>query len=187
MMPTLIGLDLETTGIEYAEGHKIVEIAVVLYDALGNERGAFTQRYNPGRPIDPKAQAVHGITFEAVASCPTFDRDAIKISTLLSRATLLVAHNGKEFDLPFINHEFRLAGVPLVNVPLVDTMLEGRWATAFGKIPNLGELAFACGVPYDPEQAHGALYDVRVMMACYFHAAQKGFFTGPPPEERKAA
>jgi DNA polymerase-3 subunit epsilon len=183
----LVGIDMETTGLEFAEGHRIVEFAVGAYDEHGERVGGFVKRYNPQRPIDPKASAVHGIAFEAVADCGTFDTDALRISTLLNKADAIIAHNGQDFDLPFLNHELLLLGVPIVRAPLVDTMVQGRWATPTGKVPTLGELCFATGISYDTEKAHAADYDVAVMMAAFFKGWKKGFFTIPAREERLVA
>lgn len=183
----IIGLDLESTGLEYAEGHKIIELALGLYNDKGQREGGYVARYNPGRPIDPKAQAAHGITFEELADKPTFDADAARISAWLNAADALVAHNGEDFDIPFINHELMLLGVPTVKTPLVDTLLQGRWATPTGKVPLLRELCFATGVEYDPAKAHAAAYDVDVMMQAFFKGWRKGFFTIPTKEERMVA
>jgi DNA polymerase-3 subunit epsilon len=183
----ILGFDTETTGTQWADGHRIIEIALVLVHD-GVRKAAYTQRFNPQRPIDAKATEVHGITFEEVSGEPLFEEKAGKISALMNCADVIVAHNGVEFDVPFINHEFRGAGVPEIgNVPIVDTMLDGRWATPFGKNPSLGELCFALGVPYDKAQAHAALYDVDVMLEAFHRARAKGFFTIPQREMRMAA
>jgi DNA polymerase-3 subunit epsilon len=55
-------------------------------------------------------------------------------------------------------------------------MKNGVWATPDGKKPNLEELCFACGVPYDKSQSHKADYDVDVMMQAYFKAKSWGFY-----------
>lgn len=172
----IAGLDIETTGLEWAEGHRIIELAALLYDESGSCRHEWVQRVNPQRPIDPKAQAVHGITFEMVAHEPTFDKVAPRLAKLLGGVNLVVAHNGREFDLPFIKAELTRVGVACPEVALIDT-IDARWATPFGKPPNLGELCFATGVPYDPAQAHSAGYDVRVMMEAFFAARRFGFLT----------
>jgi DNA polymerase III subunit epsilon len=59
---------------------------------------------------------------------------------------------------------------------LIGAMEEARWATLFGQLPNLGELCFACGVPYDPSLAHAPEYDIRVNMEAFFKACRWGFF-----------
>jgi DNA polymerase-3 subunit epsilon len=184
----LIGTDIETTGLEWAEGHRIVEIALLIYQ---DEQlaGKFVQRINPQRPIDPKAQAVHGISFEDVSACPTWDAIAPKVSRILGTGQLIVAHNGDGFDRPFIEHELRRVGQPVASTPWQDTCKDARWATFFGKSPNLGELCFATGIEYDPSKAHGADYDVSVMMQAFFAARRQGFFAAANdiPSMRAAA
>ena len=171
------GIDIETTGLSQPDGHRIVEFAALLYD-LETERklGQYVQRINPQRPIDPAAQAVHHISFDDVAHCPVWDEVAPKISKLLAKCDVLVAHNGQGFDVPFITNELTRVGALVTAKPLVDTMLQARWATPNGKYPNLGELCFACDVPYDTTKAHGAEYDVEVMMQSFFKAYKGGFY-----------
>jgi DNA polymerase-3 subunit epsilon len=178
----IIGFDLETTGLELSAGHRICEIAIVLQQP-GKSPMSMVQRFNPQRPIDPKAQEVHGISFEDLADKPVFSTAAERISKVMNSVDILIAHNGKSFDLPFLNNELRLAGQPEVTTPLIDTMEDGRWATFFGKNPSLEELCFACGVPYDRAKAHAALYDVHVMLEAFSVGHAKGFYKLPEPKE----
>jgi DNA polymerase-3 subunit epsilon len=179
-MKLIAGFDTETTGLDQAKGHRIIEVAAILYNLdTGDRVGKFVQRINPQRPIDPGAQAVHGISFEDVSSCPVWDDVAPKLVKILNRCDAIVAHNGESFDMPFLNAELNRVGIAGVRTPLVDTMVQGRWATPMGKFPNLGELCFACGVNYDPEKAHAADYDVEVMMQSFFTGYRRGFFTVP--------
>ena len=167
------GIDTETTGLQIGE-HRIIEVYCGLWkdDKL---IASINQRINPGRSISIESQRVHGITFADVSSCPVWEDVAPKLHKFLSSADVIIAHNGKEFDMPFINHEFERVGLNRINKPIVDTMLEGRWAKPDGTIPNLGALCFACGVEYDTSSAHAASYDVEVMMECFFKAKEWGF------------
>lgn len=188
-MPRIVtGFDIETTGLSQPDGHRIVEIAALMYDLdTGQQRAKFVQRVNPERSIDPGAQDVHGIRFEDVATCPTWPEVAPKLQKVLNASHFIVAHNGEGFDKPFVAGEFQRIGLAVPKFNLVDTMLQARWATPLGKSPNLGELCFACGVDYDPAAAHAAEYDVEVMMQSFFHAYRKGFFTLPDIELAQAA
>jgi DNA polymerase-3 subunit epsilon len=185
MKPLVIGgLDIETTGLKQAEGHRIIEVATKLYryspdtGAIATV-GQFEQRINPGRSIDPAAQAVHHISFEMLEGMPRWEEVAPKVVKLMSACDVIVAHNGDEFDLPFIGNELLRVGQPVPDVRTVDTMVHGRWATPLGKVPNLRELCFATGVDYDPSKAHAALYDVDVMMECFFIGLKGGFYKLP--------
>lgn len=180
MTRLIAGLDIETTGISQEKGHRIIEVSLILHDLdTGGRKGSFTTRINPQRPIDEDAEKVHGISFDSLVGCPVWTDVAPKLSAIMGRCDYIVAHNGEGFDMPFVFQEFLRVGVSLPTVRLIDTMLQGRWATPDGSVPNLGALCFASDVPYDPEQAHGAEYDVEVMLACFFKLYPRGFFTLP--------
>lgn len=189
MASLLAGLDLETTGLDWLKGDRIIEIAVLVYSDDGKKLGGFVQRVNPQRPISAKAQQVHGISFEDLVMEPVWEAVAPKVHAVLSKCDAVVAHNGRGFDIPFLAHEFKNAGldIPKCMHHDIDTMVDGRWATPLGKLPNLGELCFASGVEYDTKQAHGALYDVEVMMASYFAAKQWGYYPSRQAEALEAA
>lgn len=173
----LLGLDIETTGLDQEKGHRIVEIAAILYDSESEKKLLeFTQRINPQRSIDPGAQAVHHISFEDVSGCPTWEEVAPKVLKILQASNVVIAHNGMGFDIPFIAGELRRIGKEVPVIEVFDTMVAGRWSTVMGKVPNLGELCFATGTEYDVSKAHAATYDVEVMMSCFFKGRAKGFF-----------
>ena len=174
------GFDIETTGLNQADGHRIIELALGVYDLSTTERvGQYVTRINPQRGIDPEAQAVHSISFEELTHEPVWEAVAPKLAAILSRCQYVIAHNGEGFDLPFTFGELVRAGQALPHIGSVDTMLQARWATADGSLPNLGALCFACGVPYDPSKAHSALYDTEVMMQSFFSQLPRGFFHLP--------
>lgn len=175
-------LDIETTGLDQSKGHRIIEIAALLYDLdSGTTLCSWVRRINPQRPMDPDAQRRHKISFEEVSAEPVFEAGAAQtLVKILQSTSVVVAHNGQWFDMPFINAELARVGLPIYSGPIMDTMLQGRWATFNGKMPNLGELCFATGIPYDPDQAHAAEYDARVTMEAFFVGYRKGFFQIPP-------
>jgi DNA polymerase-3 subunit epsilon len=94
----------------------------------------------------------------------------------LNRLEVGVGHNLYDFDATFTIRELERINHELPDFEPFDTMIEGRWATPFGKAPSLKELCWACNVPYDPDQAHAALYDVRVMMLSFFYGLRRGVF-----------
>lgn len=181
MLTIIGGLDIETTGLSQSDGHRIIEIALHPFVLETQQRlTPLLWRINPERSIDPAAQAVHKISFEDVMLCPKWGDVAPRFALALSKMNAVVAHNGESFDIPFINGEFMRIGQPAPsNYALVDTCVQGRWATPMGKIPNLRELCFATGVDYNPELAHRADYDVDCMMKAFFVGYEKGFFKIP--------
>lgn len=177
----IVGFDTETTGLEIGD-HRIIEFYGSLWEIVEGKfvkKDELNLRINPGRSIAAAAQAVHHISIQDLAGKPTWEMVAGSIHRFLEQADLLVAHNGRDFDLPFLNYEFKRVKLPALSASIFDTMQDGRWATPQGKVPNLGELCFACGIPYDPSKAHAADYDVGVMMDCFRNGLAWGFYEFP--------
>lgn len=178
--------DIETTGIDQSKGHRIIEVALDFYGfntktceirSLGKP---FIRRCNPGRAIDPGAEAVHKISLPMLRRSPRWETLGPVVGNLLSKVDLFVAHNAA-FDAPFVAMELIRIGEPMPKFSVYCTMENGRKATAMGKVPNLGELAYAMGVPYDSDKAHSALYDTQVLSQCYWKGVESGLYL--PPNE----
>ncbi|NUQ82959.1 MAG: 3'-5' exonuclease [Bacteroidetes bacterium] len=92
-------IDLETTGTDRMNDTP-VEIAILKIFPDGR-RQAGSIRINPIIPIKPEATAIHGITDEMVAGCPTFPEIAPKIMSALSGCDFLT-FNGNRFDIPML-------------------------------------------------------------------------------------
>jgi DNA polymerase-3 subunit epsilon len=182
----VVGCDIETTGLEPGD-HRIVEFYSVSYywepGCKPEKVKDLLLRINPERSIQIEAQRVHGISLEDLADEPRWLSVANEVRRELDEADLIIGHNIEGFDMPFINYELQRIKLPRIEKPLLDTMLRGRWATPQGKVPNLGELCFACDITYDTSKAHAASYDVDVMMRSFFRAHEWGFFPLPSPVE----
>lgn len=174
-MKILIG-DTETTGVKVTDGDRIIEIALSLYD-LETESliRSYTQRINPECAINPKAQAVHGISSADLIGQPVFADVAEEIYNIIQEADVFVAHN-VGFDVPFIASELVASGFHLPELECFCTLENGRWATFNGKSPKLKELCATLGIHYDDAEAHAADYDVSVTASCLFAGIKRGFF-----------
>ena len=169
-------LDTETTGLDPVD-HRIIEVCIVLFRDR-KPIGGVNQRIYPDRPIDPRAEMVHGISLRDLEGKPRFAEAAPKIFKALDRCDNLVAHN-LSFDMGFFAAEFARLKYDLsgwVKKKGFCTLEEGRWATPTGKVPNLKELCFATGVQYDADRAHSALYDTVVLAKALFRGVDLGFF-----------
>ncbi|HYG15119.1 MAG TPA: exonuclease domain-containing protein [Bacteroidia bacterium] len=100
-------VDIETTG-GFAQGHRITEIAIAVYD--GNEVVEWYETLvNPGMFIPQYITALTGIDNEMVENAPSFADIAPKIYSLLEPC-VFVAHN-VNFDYSFVKNELAGAGI----------------------------------------------------------------------------
>lgn len=184
-MAIIAGLDIETTGL-LSPDHRIVEVYISMWK--GRKRvWELNQRIDPERSISADSQRIHGISASDLVGAPKWSTVAPTVHAALSRADVFVAHNGDEFDLPFLDQELKRVGLALPQRPSIDTMQSGTWATHDGKKPRLSELCFACGIAYDPAKAHAADYDVGVMMDAFYRGLDWGFFDMPQAESVQSA
>lgn len=100
-------IDLETTGLEYHKGDKIIQIAVVHLNIKGEVEKEWATYVNPNRKI--AAQHIHNIEESDVAGKPDFKSLAPEILELFNNR-VIVAHNYK-FDGFFLEGEFAAAGI----------------------------------------------------------------------------
>lgn len=100
-------VDIETTG-GYAQGHRITEIAIAIYD--GEQMVDWFESFvNPDAKIPLHITALTGITNDMVDDAPTFEAIAPQIYKLL-QPCVFVAHN-VNFDYSFVRHQLAEAGI----------------------------------------------------------------------------
>lgn len=177
----LTGLDTETTGLKVEKGNRIIEICCQVFSWPERKKVInMTQRFtNQGVKMEPKAQAVHGISAADLVGKPRFDSFAPKLSAIFKKSKVIVAHNAM-FDMGFLAHHMAEAGHPLPeDLIIYDTMNEGMMASYDSKPPSLREFCWAMGVEYNEAEAHAADYDVDVMMAAFFIALDRGYMELP--------
>ncbi len=160
-----IVLDTETTGLDPAEGHRIIEIACL---ELINHvpTGVTFQRYvNPEREMPDDALEVHGITAAFLADKPRFAALAEELLAFLGAAPLVI-HNA-EFDLRFLNAELaRLGSPPLPSERAIDTLLLARRRFP-GAQASLDALCRRFEIDTSARAKHGALVDCHLLAQVY--------------------
>ena len=104
----ILFFDLETTGLSIASD-RIVEISALKVMPNGDEE-IKTRRLNPGIPISAEAMAVHHISNEDVANCPTFKEVAKSLAAWMEGCDL-AGYNSTKFDIPMLVEEFLRAGI----------------------------------------------------------------------------
>lgn len=147
-------LDVETTGLDPANGDRVCEIAV-LKTVNGTEVDRFVTLVNPGKSIPLSAISVHGITDVMVSRAPFFREIANELLSFL-RGAVVVAHNAR-FDLGFLRMELSNIGLTLPQTDVVDTLGIARRYYSFAS-NGLGQIARDIGLP--AAAAHRALADV---------------------------
>ena len=96
-------LDTETTGLDPATGHRIVEIgAVELVHHVPTGRH-YHQYVNPERPMPADAFAVHGLSDDFLGLKPVFAAIADGFLDFLGDSKLVIHNAG--FDIAFLNAE----------------------------------------------------------------------------------
>lgn len=160
-------LDTETTGLDPALGHRILEIAGV---ELVNRRltGNHFHRYiNPERESEEGALQVHGLTSEFLSDKPKFREVSVELLAYISGAELII-HNAP-FDIAFLNHELSLLDLKPVTEycpGVLDTLRMARELHP-GKRNNLDALCERYQIDNSSRTLHGALLDAQLLAEVY--------------------
>lgn len=162
-----IVLDTETTGLDWKNGDRIIEIGCVELLARRLTDNRFHRYLNPERSIDAGAVEVHGITDEMLRDAPRF-ADIVDEFLDYVRGAELIIHNAA-FDLGFLNAELsRLGRDPIETVVsgVIDTLKLAK-TIAPGKKASLDALCERYGIDNRHRTLHGALLDAELLAEVY--------------------
>jgi DNA polymerase-3 subunit epsilon len=160
-------LDTETTGLDPALGHKIIEIAGVEIINRRITANRFHRYVNPERDSEDAALQIHGLTREFLEDKPRFREIAAEFLDFI-RGAELVIHNAA-FDIAFIDHELKLidlASVGACCAGVVDTLKMARELYP-GKRNSLNALCERHYVDNSARTLHGALLDAQLLAEVY--------------------
>ena len=162
-----IVLDTETTGLEPAEGHRVVEIGALELVHRVPTGEVWHSYINPERDMPPDAYRIHELSEEFLSDKPPFAEIADRFLEFIGDAPLVI-HNAP-FDAGFLNAEFaRLGHPPLAGDRLVDTLQMAR--RRFAGAPNsLDALCTRFEIDKSERTLHGALIDCRLLAEVYLH------------------
>ena len=159
-------VDLETTGHSPANGDRMIQIAIVIMKDWCIEK-TFTSFIHPGKSIPLFIQDLTNITDNDVRDALPFEAHADYIYELLSDA-VFVAHN-TDFDLPFLQAEFKRAGLPPWRGKFIDTVELAKIVFPTALSYKLGDLAQELGIVH--KNAHRADDDAKatavLLKACW--------------------
>ena len=158
-------LDIETTGLEFKEGHRIIEIGCI--ELNNKEVGESYHEYiNPSKTLTEDNIKIHGITNEYLKDKPIFE-DIAEGFLKFIQDSYIVAHNAS-FDIGFLNFELeRLSKTAISNERVIDTIKIARQRFP-GQQVSLDALIkkLKINTLIDREQ-HGALKDAKILTDVY--------------------
>lgn len=182
-----IVLDTETTGLDPAQGHKIIEIGCVELinrKLTGNHLHVYI---NPEREVEAAALEIHGITNEFLSDKPLFADVADSFIDFVKGAELVI-HNAP-FDIGFLDHELAALGKghqPMEEYcTILDSLVLARKKHP-GQKNNLDALCKRYMVDNTQRDLHGALLDAEILADVYLMmtGGQSSFSLGYEEEGR---
>jgi DNA polymerase-3 subunit epsilon len=158
-------LDTETTGLDPADGHRVVEVGCM---ELVNHipTGQFWHEYfNPERDMPEAAFNVHGLSAAFLQDKPLFAERAAAFLSFIEDAQIII-HNAA-FDTAFLDAELARAELPpLPAARIVDTLSLARRKHPAG--PNsLDALCKRYRIDNSARTKHGALLDCELLAEVY--------------------
>jgi DNA polymerase-3 subunit epsilon/ATP-dependent DNA helicase DinG len=161
-MPSIVCLDIETTGLD-AQNDAIIEIGAVRFNGKRVE-DEWSTLVNPGKPIPPMIASLTGISNEMVKNAPPIRAVIQALADFVGDAPVL-GHNVR-FDLSFLQRS---------NILMHNDVLD-TYELAAALMPtasryNLGGLAAQLGIMLPA--THRALDDARCTHALYVQLYEK--------------
>ena len=158
-------LDIETSGLDYKEGHRVIEIGCI--ELNRKEVGShFHQYINPLKTLTEENMKIHGITNEFLEDKPLFEDVADDFLSFI-QDSFIIAHNAN-FDVGFLNHELEKISKPTIDQDrVVDTVVIARNRFP-GQQVNLDALVKKLKVnSLIDREFHGALKDAKILTDVY--------------------
>jgi DNA polymerase-3 subunit epsilon len=157
--------DTETTGLSAANGDRLVEIGCVELVNRVETGKVFHVYINPERPMNPEAQAIHGLSDAFLVDKPLFS-DIVEDLLDFFDDSPLVAHNAN-FDFAFLNEELsRLNRPDIPKARMIDTLALSKVKFPGAK-HSLDALCTRFGIDRSHRIKHGALLDAQLLSLVY--------------------
>lgn len=162
-MPSIVALDIETTGLD-PRSDAIIEIGAVRFSGTRVE-SEWTTLVNPGRPISGFITQLTGISNEMVRNAPPIKAVIHELADFVGNVPVL-GHNVR-FDLSFLQqHKI------LLDNPVLDTYELASVLMPTASRYNLGALGQQMGILLPA--THRALDDARVTHAIFAKLYENG-------------
>ncbi len=160
-----IVLDIETSGLEYSDGHKIIEIGCI--ELNKKEVGSQYHQYvNPLKVLTEENIKIHGITNDFLEDKPVFEEIADSFLQFIEDSSI-IAHNAS-FDIGFLNYELEKISKPTISKDrVIDTISIARRKFP-GQQVNLDALVKKLKInSLINRDHHGALKDAKILTDVY--------------------
>ena len=158
-------LDIETSGLEHKEGHRVIEIGCIELNKK-EVSSHFHQYINPLKTLTPENIKIHGITNEYLEDKPLFEDIADSFLDFIKDSPV-IAHNAN-FDIGFLNSELEKISKPIISQDrVVDTVSIARKRFP-GQQVNLDALVKKLKInSLINRDHHGALKDAKILTDIY--------------------
>ena len=160
-----IVLDTETTGLDPADGHRVLEIGAVeiVHQSLTGK--VFHVLINPERDVPQDAERVHGHSSAVLKDKPVFANVVDDFLAFIGDSKLVI-HNA-EFDVRFVNAELARLGLAAIGMDrVVDTLALARKKHP-GAPASLDALCDRYRIDRSRRVRHGALLDAEILVEVY--------------------
>lgn len=162
-------LDTETTGLEWQQGHRVIELGAIEVVNRRKTGRTLHKYFCPDREVDPGALKVHGITNEFLRTQPRFAELSADIFEFIAGAELII-HNAA-FDVAFLDAEFARLAKPCKVIKelcgnVFDTLTLARKMHP-GQRNSLDALCKRYSVDNSHREFHGALLDAQLLLDVY--------------------
>ena len=162
-----IVLDTETTGLNIANNHRIIEIAGVELINRKLTKNSYQIYLNPERTVGRSFQ-IHGLSDDFLSDKPLFIDVYQEFLDFIKDSELLI-HNA-EFDIGFLNHELKLAKLDLKiedHVSKITDTLSIAREKHPGQRNSLEVLTDRYQITGYDRSYHGALIDSEILADVY--------------------
>lgn len=162
-----IVLDTETTGLDIANNHRIIEIAGVELINRKLTKNSYQIYLNPERTVGRSFQ-IHGLSDDFLSDKPLFIDVYQEFLEFIKDSELLI-HNA-EFDIGFLNHELKLAKLDLKiedHVSKITDTLSIAREKHPGQRNSLEVLTDRYQITGYDRSYHGALIDSEILADVY--------------------
>jgi DNA polymerase III epsilon subunit family exonuclease len=174
LLNDLVVFDLETTGLSPTDSEIIQVAAIRIRRGAMLKKDSFFSYVKPRRKISPFITEYTGINNRHVSRAPKIAEVLIKFSEYCGDS-LLVAHNGHRFDVPFIHAACKRRTRSIREVKYIDSMhlSWNLWGRYKGCSHSLDSVASRLRISQKNIKRHDARGDVELTARCVLKLIDK--------------